>query len=1067
MRKHTRNTAFLRISTPLLIQIAISCLFLPLAATAQIRTDGSVGAVQQISTLNVPGVYAIPQNLGRLSGNNLFHSFSDFNINAGQSANFITITSGLSNVISRVTGGQASSINGALTLTSMDGTPAFWFINPTGVVFGAGASVQVPGAFHVTTANYLKFANGNFYASPTQTSTFSSAEPVAFGFLGGTSAPIEIHGGAVLNSVDKSFSAVAGDITISNGKIASDLGDIRIVAFGAQAGTVTVTGPLPVAQGNVNIQSGGLIESSARGANSGGAILIAAGSLTIDTMGSSLDTGIFSRVSNGTGDAGFVRIDTTGDVSVLNGGSIESSTYGGSTGSAGGINISAGGNVLVDSSGRINSDSNGSGNAGIISVSAKGDVTVSNSGNITSDTVDSGNAGSITISAVRNLTISSAGAISSTSNGVGNAGRITLNSMNDVSVLNEGSIDSSTYAGSTGNAGGINISAGGNVLVDSDGRINSDTNGSGNAGDISISAKGDVTVSNSGNITSDTVDSGNAGSITISAERNLTIFSAGAISSTSNGDGNAGQIILNVMNDVSLLNEGSIDSSTYGGSTGSAGGINISAGGNVLLDGKGRINSDTNGSGNAGDIGVSASGDITVSKSGNITSDTVDSGNAGSVIISAGRNLTISYEGYISSSTTDKGDAGTIVVNVNENLKIQDGGHIFADSDGAGLGGTVTVTAGNLTIDGRGTPESLTGISSVAGFLGGVDSYGDAGAVTVMVMGLMTIQWGEVSSSTYAEGRAGSVSVRADKLVIDGSRSSISASARAGSAGQTGVVSVNAIDTLIIQNGGEIAIGNDATVTSPGLLTSTRVNVSAANVTMRSSGNITSKSTGNVSASDIAVNVDKLIWLDQSAITASAVNGNGGSIAIQGGDLLRLNRSLITTSVTGTSGNGGSISLTGKATIMANGFIQANTVADLASGGTVDIGVETLIASNNTLLLGGSTPYAFKTSPRFNVIQAASPTGINGTVSLSSPSLDVAGSLVMLKAGALQNGGFGRSPCATSGGSSFAQTGRGGLPTSSFGLLRAETAQTKLPTPSADTMILKVGKNTRSGCGAG
>src|SRR5262245_54534159 len=47
-----------------------------------IRTDGSVGAAQ---TLAGPK-YLIPQTLGRLSGNNLFHSFSVFNVGAGETA---------------------------------------------------------------------------------------------------------------------------------------------------------------------------------------------------------------------------------------------------------------------------------------------------------------------------------------------------------------------------------------------------------------------------------------------------------------------------------------------------------------------------------------------------------------------------------------------------------------------------------------------------------------------------------------------------------------------------------------------------------------------------------------------------------------------------------------------------------------------------------------------------------------------------------------------------------------------------------------------------------------------
>lgn len=130
------------------------------------------------------GNFLIPQSLGALVGNNLFHSFSTFNIDSGQSATFTTTTPSIGNVISRVTGGNPSEINGQLKLTSASGAPNFFFINPAGVAFGAGGSVDMPGAFYVSTADYVKFVNGDkFYADLSRTSALSSAAPEAFGFL--------------------------------------------------------------------------------------------------------------------------------------------------------------------------------------------------------------------------------------------------------------------------------------------------------------------------------------------------------------------------------------------------------------------------------------------------------------------------------------------------------------------------------------------------------------------------------------------------------------------------------------------------------------------------------------------------------------------------------------------------------------------------------------------------------------------------------------------------------------------------------------------------------------------
>ena len=157
-------------------------------ASAQIRTDTSLGRPAQ--TLNGPN-YLIPQTLGVVAGNNLFHSFQTFNIQTGESAVFTTASASLANVIARVTGGSASTIAGQLRLQAAGGTPNFFFINPAGVTFGAGASVDVPGAFYVSTANYVKFPDGNFYADTATPSTFSSASPEAFGFLAGGRATVQ------------------------------------------------------------------------------------------------------------------------------------------------------------------------------------------------------------------------------------------------------------------------------------------------------------------------------------------------------------------------------------------------------------------------------------------------------------------------------------------------------------------------------------------------------------------------------------------------------------------------------------------------------------------------------------------------------------------------------------------------------------------------------------------------------------------------------------------------------------------------------------------------------------
>ncbi|HBV31496.1 MAG TPA: hypothetical protein DEB49_03510, partial [Verrucomicrobiales bacterium] len=57
--------------------------------------------------------FQIPDTLGNTVGGNLFHSFSDFNIQTGESATF-TGPDSINNILGRVTGGDASSIDGLI-----------------------------------------------------------------------------------------------------------------------------------------------------------------------------------------------------------------------------------------------------------------------------------------------------------------------------------------------------------------------------------------------------------------------------------------------------------------------------------------------------------------------------------------------------------------------------------------------------------------------------------------------------------------------------------------------------------------------------------------------------------------------------------------------------------------------------------------------------------------------------------------------------------------------------------------------------------------------------------------
>ena len=83
----------------------LAVLGLAAPSSAQIVTDGTLGPA---GALTGPA-FVIDEALGTRAGTNLFHSFSELNVRAGESATF-TANGATTNVIGRVTGTGVSTI---------------------------------------------------------------------------------------------------------------------------------------------------------------------------------------------------------------------------------------------------------------------------------------------------------------------------------------------------------------------------------------------------------------------------------------------------------------------------------------------------------------------------------------------------------------------------------------------------------------------------------------------------------------------------------------------------------------------------------------------------------------------------------------------------------------------------------------------------------------------------------------------------------------------------------------------------------------------------------------------
>jgi filamentous hemagglutinin family protein len=219
--------------------VAIVLLCLAGSARGQIRADGSVGPVASFDGLDVQ----IPAGVGTRLGPTLLHSFEDFGIASGGSATFTsagdpTPSVPISYLVARVTGGRPSAIHGRLA--SEVGEQHFVFVNPSGVVFGEESTIDVPGSFHVSTADELHFGQDEVMRTGfADVPIVTSSPPSAFGFLSDDPAPIAVQGRLEVER-GQTLGLVGGPLVVDGarqGVLFAPGGSIRLISV-ASAGIV-------------------------------------------------------------------------------------------------------------------------------------------------------------------------------------------------------------------------------------------------------------------------------------------------------------------------------------------------------------------------------------------------------------------------------------------------------------------------------------------------------------------------------------------------------------------------------------------------------------------------------------------------------------------------------------------------------------------------------------------------------------------------------------------------------------------------------------------------------------
>ena len=561
-------------------------------AFGQISTDGSLGAS---TTLSGPDIN-ITANLGQQHGTNLFHSFDQFNVGTNETATF-TGPSSIDNIISRVTGGDISTIDGTLA-SDIDGANVF-LINPAGFIFGANASLDLSGSLHISSGDYLRFADEQqFFTGPDGDITLSVAAPTAFGFLDSAHGAIQIQGSRLNLPSENALSLVGGEINIAEqGLISIEQGTVQLVG-------IEGSGEMDIALGETNdvmdfadirIQADINVDGEGGGhiGLQGNNIVLENAELLSRTLGDGvakdirlrstgtvmMDNATFATSTSGAADTGDVVVMAKA-IELRNGGRIRSLTTGG--GQAGTVHVEAE-QLLVnrDNAERLtgilsSAQSESSGNAGDILIESK-DIKLLNGGVIRSSTFGEADAGTIRIETEQLLVNrDNAERFTGISSGAqpdskGDAGKIEIMAK-VIKLLNGGVIRSSTFG--EGDAGTIRIETE-QLLVNRDNatRFTGISSGAkspskGNAGDIMVAAK-TIELHNGGVIRSTTFSIGKAGAVRIDGERLLVSRDNTKIASDARSDssGEAGEVVV-VARVIELSHEGVITTESQSGGGG-------------------------------------------------------------------------------------------------------------------------------------------------------------------------------------------------------------------------------------------------------------------------------------------------------------------------------------------------------------------------------------------------------------------------------------------------------------------------------------------------------------------
>ncbi|NEP09120.1 MAG: filamentous hemagglutinin N-terminal domain-containing protein [Symploca sp. SIO2C1] len=720
---------------PLLSSSTLLAVLVALPATAQIIPDNTT------NTLATPQGNIIEINGGIRATGNLFHSFNQFSVPAGDTA-FFNNALDIGNIFSRITGGSISQIDGII---QANGTANLFLINPNGIVFGPDAFLDIGGSFLATTADSINFADDTqFSATNSQTQPIMTVSaPIGLGFgarpgsIVGEFVALEVLPGETLALVGGDLSlegvfliaeegrielgSVAGNnfvkLTPTNPGLSLDyeesqnfqdisLSQESFVAVGGdRGGDIQIQGRRVILTEDSQVVSIALVEGQA-----GELKVTASESVELVGAGSVFPTGFFNEVEGeATGERGTLTIDTQ-QLIIKDGAQVSTTTFGKGQGVDLRVNASQSVEILGNTadgslpSGLLARVTEGAtGNGGTLTI-ATGNLTVKDGAQVSVSTFGEGRAGDLIVSTEKSIELIGRGAGNNEPSGLfaqvergatGNGGNLTVETER-LTVL--GGAQISTAARNGGQAGNLEINA--SDFIRLSGTSPTATFKAGSSG-IFISAEPAFT-DDAGNLIITTAD---AGELNVTTGQ-LIVEDGARISADTLGIGNGGDATLNVRQLI-IRNGGQIRA----GSLVEDDAVNNIRGSGGIL----RVNAES--------IEVTGTGTIgsTPVKSALLTA-AEGTGNGGQLILNT-ENLHIRDGAEVTANSSGPGTAGGIIINASGTLRATDGDittsadqsaggaikittediRLFGDSDittsvssGAGGGGDITITSGSV-----------------------------------------------------------------------------------------------------------------------------------------------------------------------------------------------------------------------------------------------------------------------------------------------------------------------------------------------------------------------------------